>query len=63
MISNIIYYLLVGVVLNWTYDMLIDWSEAENRFTMIERLFVLLLWPIALFLFIYHYIKQFYNNE
>jgi len=61
--SSLIYYLVIGLVLNWAYDMLTDWSEAENRFTMIERLFVLFLWPIALALFIYHYLKQFSNNE
>jgi len=61
--SSLIYYLVIGLVLNWAYDMLIDWSEAENRFTMTERLFVMLLWPITLALFIYHYIIQFFNNE
>jgi len=61
--SSLIYYLVIGLVLNWAYDILTEWSKAENRFTMMERLIVLFLWPIALALFIYHYIKTTFNNE
>jgi|TARA_R110001583_G_scaffold155538_1_gene307193 hypothetical protein len=63
MISSILYYLVIGLFLNWAYDTLIDWSEAENRFTITERLAVMFFWPIALALFIYHYLKQFSDNE
>jgi len=61
--SSLIYYLVIGLVLNWAYDILTDWSKAENRFTIMERLIVLFLWPIALALFIYHYLKTIFNNE
>ena len=61
--SSLIYYLVIGLVLNWAYDILTDWSKAENRFTVMERLIVLFLWPIALALFIYHYLKTIFNNE
>jgi len=61
--SSLIYYLVIGLVLNWVYDILTDWSKAENRFTIMERLIVLFLWPIALALFIYHYLKTIFNNE
>jgi len=52
-----------GVIINFLYDKFIDWSEAEYRFNLRERLIVGLLWPLALILFIYHALKTYFGNE
>ena len=63
MISSILFYLMSGVIINFLYDQFIDWSEAEYRFNLRERLIVGLLWPLALILFIYHALKTYFGNE
>lgn len=56
-----IVYLLIGLLFNLWYDLLINTMDEEHqeiRFTMLERLIVLLIWPYALF----NLIKQFLKN-
>ena len=63
MVSSVLYYLMAGLFVNFIYDKFIDWSGAEQRFNLKERLVVGLLWPLALILFIFHFRKQLLNNE
>lgn len=63
MISNIIWYFIIGVVFNFLYDKAVDYTEAEYRFTMSERFVVTLFWPIMLIIFVYHLIKTMLSGE
>lgn len=58
----VFYYLLIGLTFNLIYDILIDYIKTkgktdENRFTMTERIFVALIWPIYSSLFIVNFFK------
>ena len=60
MISNVITYLIIGVVFNFLFDKLVDFNESEEyRFTMGERLSMTILWPLGVGLFIIHFIRNF----
>jgi hypothetical protein len=55
--SYILYYLMVGVVLMFLYDRVVDYTNDEFRFNITERIVVGLLWPIGLLFFILTLIK------
>jgi len=58
MISAIIWYVFAGVVFNFLWDLITTRLESEqNRFTMLERIIVLLIWPIAVLFFVTMFIK------
>jgi formate-dependent nitrite reductase membrane component NrfD len=58
MISAIIWYLFAGVAFNFLWDLITTRLESEqNRFTMLERFIVVLIWPIALLFFVTMFIK------
>jgi len=59
MINAILTYIFVGVVFNFLFDLLINWLGAEEqRFTTGERISTVLLWPIALIVFIVNFFKS-----
>jgi hypothetical protein len=60
MIQYIIIYLAAGVLFNLLYDLLINHLGEEHekmRFTMFERIFTTLIWPIPTARFIVGIIK------
>ena len=58
MIMYIIYYLFAGIVFNFLFDKLVDYTEQEQmRFTTMERIYTTLVWPIALIVFLYNFIR------
>ena len=60
MITYIIYYVFIGVFFNFLFDKVVDYLEQEQiRFTTMERIITSLLWPIALLVFLYNFIKSF----
>ena len=60
MITYIFYYVSIGVLFNFLFDKVIDFLEQEQiRFTTMERIITSLLWPIALLVFLYNFIKSF----
>jgi len=65
MLSTIIYYVIAGVAFNFLWDLIISKFQAEdNRFTMLERLVVVAIWPVAVLFFFYTLIKNlFFNND
>ena len=65
MISAIIWYVFAGVVFNFLWDLLTTRLETEeHRFTMLERLVVIAIWPVAVLFFFYTLIKNlFFNND
>ena len=58
MLSTIIYYVIVGVAFNFFWGLIISNTEAEQyRFTMVERVIVTLIWPVAVGFFVTMLIK------
>lgn len=58
MINAICTYIFIGVVCNFLFDLIINYIQDEaNRFTIWERVTTTLLWPIALIVFVYNFIK------
>lgn len=65
MLSTIIYYVIAGVAFNYLWDLIISKFRAEeNRFTMLERLVVVVIWPVAIGFFLFILIRNlFFNND
>lgn len=60
MITYIIYYVFIGVFFNFLFDKVVDFLEQEQiRFNLMERIIISLLWPIALLVFLFNFIKSF----
>jgi hypothetical protein len=60
MITYTIYYVFIGVLFNFLFDKIVDFLEQEQiRFNLMERIITSLLWPIALLVFLYNFIKSF----
>ena len=58
MITYIFYYVSIGVLFNFLFDKVVDFLEQEQiRFTAMERITTTLLWPIAVLVFVYNFIK------
>jgi len=58
MLNYILTYLFIGVIFNFLFDLIINYIESEeHRFTMMERVMTTLLWPIALIVFVFNFIK------
>lgn len=58
MINAIFTYIFIGVACNFLFDLIINYIQDEaNRFTIWERVTTTLLWPVALIVFIYNFIK------
>jgi hypothetical protein len=64
MLSAIIWYLFAGVAFNFLWDLITTRLESqENRFTMVERFTVVLIWPIAILFFVGMVIKTLFSNK
>jgi len=65
MLSTIIFYVTAGVAFNFLWDLIISKFKAEdNRFTMLERLVVVVIWPVAVLFFFITLLKNlFFNND
>ena len=58
MLNYILTYLFIGVIFNFLFDLIINYIESEeHRFTIMERVMTTLLWPIALIVFVFNFIK------
>lgn len=55
--SNLITYLLIGLILNFTFDLLSDYMESKTKFNLKEKTIMILSWPIMVITFIYHFSK------
>lgn len=60
MINAILTYIFLGVLFNFLFDLVVNYVQQEEaRFTMAERLSTTLLWPIAVLVFLFNFIKTF----
>lgn len=55
--SYILIYLMVGVAFAFIYDKATVYFETELRLTNRERFYVILLWPIALVMLVWAFLK------
>ena len=55
--SWIIYYLLIGIGWDIIYSFLAHILESKNILNNHERVISLVIWPISLSIFMYHFIK------
>jgi len=63
MINAIFTYISIGVVCNFLFDLIINYIQDEaNRFTILERVTTTILWPIALIVFIFNFIKTLFGE-
>ena len=63
MINAIFTYIFIGVVCNFLFDLIINYIQDEaNSFTIWERITTTLLWPIALIVFVYNFIKTLFGD-
>lgn len=66
MMTYIYIYIAIGVFLNLIYDLLISYvliDREELRFTIMERLFMCLTWPIAATIFTIRTIKIYIDSK
>jgi hypothetical protein len=64
MLSAIIWYLFFGVAYNFFWDLLTTRvGSQENRFTMMERLLVVLIWPLVTVFFFGMLLKNLFSNK
>ncbi len=64
MISAIIWYVFIGVAFNFAWDLLTTRLQSnENRFTLLERIIVLFIWPIAIIFFLLMFFKTIFSNK
>jgi len=64
MLSAIIWYLFAGVAYNFFWDLLTTRvGSNENRFTMMERLIVLTIWPLVTVFFFGMLLKNLFSNK
>ena len=55
--NNVIIYLLIGVGWDIIYSFIANITESKNKLDNKERAISLVLWPIVLIIFGYHFIK------
>ncbi len=55
--SWIIYYLLIGIGFDIIYSFIARILESKNILNNYERVISLVIWPISLSIFMYHFIK------
>jgi hypothetical protein len=64
MISNVITYLIIGVLFNFVFDKLVDVNESEDlRFTIGERITMTLIWPVGVGMFVIQFLKEFFSKK
>lgn len=62
MINNITYYLLLGVLWDLILSWIANYTDSNNALSNKEKVVNILLWPLGLITFTYHFIKSL-NNE
>jgi hypothetical protein len=55
---TILNYLFIGTLFLLILDIMGYYLNAKPRFSNLERIVVILFWPISLLVFIYHYFKR-----
>lgn len=62
-ITWIVYYLVIGAIFTFIIDVISVLYETRDNLNNIERVWVILFWPLSLTLFIYSIITSFKNKN
>jgi len=62
MISNILGYLFIGVVWDIILEITGNILKSEHKLNSYEKVFSIVLWPITLCIFTYHFVKTFFQR-
>ena len=60
--NYLITYLFLGAVFTLLTDVLGNFLKSKQKFTNKEKIFVMIIWPFALFIFVRDFIKAFRND-
>jgi len=60
--NYLVTYLFLGAMFTLLTDALGNFLKSKIKFTNKERIFVITIWPFALFIFVRDFIKAFRNN-
>jgi hypothetical protein len=58
----VIIYLFWGVVWDVVLNFVSTITDSENKLTSYERVYSLVLWPISFCIFMYHFVKTFFQR-
>ena len=57
-------YMIIGVVATFLFDMMNrNNPDPDMRFSMRDRFTLFTIWPIAVFSFVYHFFKAWFNDN
>ena len=62
MISNILGYLVCGVIWDIILEITGNILKSEHKLNSYEKVFSIVFWPITLFIFTYHFVKTFFQR-
>ena len=62
-ITWIVYYLVIGAIFTFIIDVISVLYETRDNLNNVERVWVILFWPLSLILFIYSIITSFKNKN
>jgi len=62
-ITWIVYYLVIGAIFTFIIDVISVLYETRDNLNNVERIWVILFWPLSLTLFIYSIITSFKNKN
>jgi len=62
-VNNIITYLFIGTCWVLVLDISSHYFSPNNTLTPAEKVVTGLIWPITFIIFMYHFIKGWFNNE
>jgi len=61
--SNLITYLLIGLILNFAFDLISNHLETSTKFNFKEKSIMVISWPIVVVVFLYHFTKTIGNGK
>lgn len=62
-ITWVVYYLVIGAIFTFIIDVISVLYETRDNLNNVERVWVILFWPLSLILFIYSIIISFKNKN
>lgn len=56
-------YLIIGILTAFILDIITEATNSEHRFKTPERIVIILLWPISIFVFVLEFLKSFFGRR
>ena len=61
--NSIITYLFFGIVWDVILSFISTITDGDNKLNNYERVISLVIWPVSLCIFIYHFVKTYFSNQ